>query len=157
METDKSKPTGATVKNLEVSLCKRCGRLFKMDVYESELCPNCLKIDEDDFEKVREYLYEHNTATAIEISEQTDVDITQIERYLKNGRLEIPENSPIFIKCEMCGADIRSGRLCSACSIKMSNATRIQMHITDSQIGETPKKSKDKSSKMYYFDNRRKS
>lgn len=145
----------AKMEKLNVKICQRCGKLFKIDNYNFELCPNCIKIDNEDFEKVRTYLYDHNTATSVEISENVGIPIAQIERYLKNGRLEIPENSPIFIKCEKCGSDIRSGRLCSACSLKLSNSMRMEMHITEAQIGETPKKNKSSESKMYYFDNKR--
>lgn len=145
-----------TTKNLEVKKCIRCGRLFKDDGYNLDLCPNCTILDSDDFEKVRLYLYDHHTATAIELSEETGVSIVQIERYLRNGRLEIPEGSPIFIKCEKCGTDIRSGRLCTACSLSLSNSMRNEMNFTDAQIGETPKKKKGnmKEGKMYYFNNR---
>lgn len=152
----KKEPLKSTTKNLDVKKCMRCGRLFKDDGYNSNLCPSCITLDNDDFEKVRLYLYDHTTATAIELSEETGVSIVQIERYLKNGRLEIPEGSPIFIKCEKCGTDIRSGRLCSMCSLSLSNAMRMDMNFTDSQIGETPKKKGGsmKDGKMYYFNNK---
>lgn len=158
MDQKKAELTKPTEANSKVDMskirkCNRCGRLFKVETYVLDLCPFCVKIDNEDFEKVREYLYEHNTATAIELSEATGVSIEQIERYLKNGRLEIPENSPIFIKCERCGAEIRSGRLCSDCSLSLSNSLRMQMNFTDAQIGEKPKNSvKHTDAKMHFLD-----
>lgn len=134
--------------------CKKCGKWFKEYMHNSELCPSCMSLDASDFDKVRLYLYEHDIATAIELSENTGVSVEQIERYLRHGRLEIPENSPIFIKCERCGADIRSGRFCSDCSVSMSNALRMELNFDESQVGEKPKK-KNKE-KMYYFTQDRK-
>ena len=34
---------------------------------------------------------------------------------LKEGKLEISQNSAIFLKCEICGALIRSGKYCTKC------------------------------------------
>jgi ribosomal protein L37E len=123
--------------------CKRCGKWFKEYMHNPELCPACMTLDAYDFDKVRQYLYAHDTATAIELSENTGVAVSQIEWYLRNGRLEIPENSPIFIRCERCGTDIRYGRFCSDCSVSLSNALRIELNFDESQVGEKPKK-KDK-------------
>lgn len=139
----------------DVKKCSRCGRLFKDDGFNPNLCCSCSALDANDFEKVRDYLYEYNTATALELSEATGISVEQIERYLKNGRLEIPENSPIFIKCEKCGTDIRSGRLCNNCSISLSNSLRMEMNFKDSQIGEKPKKPDYKNGKMYYFNDKK--
>ncbi len=141
---------------ISIKKCNRCGRLFKEDGFCTNLCQSCVLKDNDDFDKVRLYLYEHKTATAIELSEATNVPVEQIERYLKNGRLEIPEGSPIFIKCEKCGADIRSGRLCPSCSSSLSNAIRAEMNFTDSQIGEKPKNTQKKGAKMYHFTSKEK-
>lgn len=142
------------IDKIKVKKCIRCGKLFKADSLNLDLCPYCIKLDNEDFEKIRNYLYEHKTATSVELSEATGVSVMQIERYLKNGRLEIPENSPIYIKCELCGAEIKSGRICSACSVSLSNAVRVEMNFTEAQVGETPKKSSSSKAKMYYFNSK---
>lgn len=143
------------IDKMKVKKCIRCGKLFKVDNLNLELCPYCVKLDNEDFEKIRTYLYEHNTATSVQLSEATGISIIQIERYLKNGRLEIPEGSPIYIKCERCGAEIKSGRLCPECSLSLSNAMRMEMNFTDAQVGEPPKKSSgNKNAKMHYFDSK---
>ena len=36
--------------------------------------------------------------------------------YLKEGRLEIPEGSSYYLKCERCGISINSGRFCQPCA-----------------------------------------
>ncbi len=126
--------------------CVRCGKYYINDGNILKMCRYCRIKDKEDFEKVRAYLYKNNIATAIEIEENTGVSVNQIDMYLKNGRLEIPKNSPIFIKCEECGAEIRYGRFCPACSARLSKEISGRF-VDDSQIGElAPKKAK-----MYHF------
>ncbi|MBO7353261.1 MAG: hypothetical protein J6U61_03280 [Lachnospiraceae bacterium] len=86
--------------------------MFTYPGFGSKYCPDCRKIDEENRDKVKEYLREHGTANMVEISENTGVSKHDINQYLRDGMLEIPEGSPIYIKCEKCGCDIRSGRWC---------------------------------------------
>lgn len=132
----------------EAKVCARCGRMFTYLGYGHFYCPVCRENDAQDFTKVKEYIYEHGVASALEVSENTGISIKIIEQYLREGRLEIPENSPIFIKCEMCSVEIKSGRLCPSCATTLSNAMRIDMNFDDAQIGEIPKKLEGK---MRYF------
>ncbi len=124
----------------ETKVCVRCGRMFTYLGFGHYYCPLCKERDMEDFAKVKDYIYNHGTAPALEVSEQTGVGLKIIEQYLREGRLEIPENSPIFIKCEKCATNIRSGRLCPNCATSLSNAMRMQMNFDDEQIGEIPKK-----------------
>jgi hypothetical protein len=124
----------------ETKVCVRCKRMFTYLGYGHFYCPTCRKVDEEDFTKVKNYIYEHGTATAQEVSEETGISLERINQYLREGRLEIPEGSPIFIKCEMCSIDIRSGRLCPECASKLTHAMRVTMNFDDEQIGPVPKK-----------------
>lgn len=132
----------------ETKVCVRCGRMFTYLGFGHFYCPLCKDKDKEDFEKVRDYIYNHGVASAIEVAEATGVDLKTIEQYLREGRLEIPESSPIFIKCEKCGIDIRSGRLCPTCATTLSNAMKVQMNFDNEQIGEVPKRLEGK---MRYF------
>lgn len=128
----------------EPKVCSRCGRMFTYLGFGHFYCPVCKEKDAEDFTRVKEYIYENGVAPALEVSEKTGVSLKIIEQYLREGRLEIPECSPIFIKCEMCAVDIRSGRLCPSCATTLSNAMRIEMNFDDDQIGEIPKKMEGK-------------
>lgn len=139
----------AIKKEGELKTCTRCKRMFRYFGFGHLYCPTCQKIDEDDFEKVRSYIYEHGTATALEVSEATEVSLKHIEQFLKDGRLEIPETSPIFIKCEQCRTNIRSGRFCSECASRMSKALREELGVDEFQIGEKPKIKK--TGKMHFI------
>lgn len=134
----------------ETRVCSRCKRMFTYLGFGHYYCPTCKKMDEEYFQRVRDYIYDHGSASAMEVSEGTGVSLSTITQYLKEGRLEIPENSLIFIKCEMCGSNIRSGRLCRECASKLNHVMRKEIEFEDEQIGEKPKKV---SGKMRFLDN----
>ena len=102
---------------MDLRNCPRCNRIF---AYRgNRLCSRCLKNDEDDFKKVKEYLYNNPGATIVEVSEETGVEENQILRYLRESRIEIKEEDNLLLDCERCGIPIRSGRFCDACVASM--------------------------------------
>ena len=107
--------------NASVQACSRCGRMFQYSGFGPICCSSCREFDDTEFDKVKEYLNEHGTATAYEISQATGVTEKTIRRYLTESRLEIPEGSPIFIQCTVCGCDIRSGKYCMDCASRLSS------------------------------------
>lgn len=106
---------------MEVKACKRCGRLFQY-VTGSIICSECKKSEEDVFITVKEYIIEHKGATIEEVSCETGASVTLIEKFLKQGRLEIVEGSPIAITCERCGKKITTGKYCDKCKERLANA-----------------------------------
>lgn len=95
--------------------CPRCGKVF---VYVSKrLCPECLAKEEEEFRKVKDYLWEHPDSTIEKVSEATGVSTKKILEFLREGRLMLTSNNPnIILKCERCGAPINTGRFCAECS-----------------------------------------
>jgi ribosomal protein L32 len=59
------------------------------------------------------------------VSNETGVSVRLIERFLREGRLILTEDSPIYLKCENCGKEIKTGRFCQACSTNLSNEMRM--------------------------------
>ena len=98
-----------------MSNCSKCGRFFEVNGLRS-LCPTCFEQDRLDFDRIRQYLYEHPHAKMFEVSTNLDISIPQIKRYLREGRLEIVEKDNRFLRCETCGKPICSGYLCDQCS-----------------------------------------
>ena len=92
----------------ELKNCRTCNRLF-MYSFGPQVCQHCLKSDEEDFKKVKDYLNQFPGVTLQEVSKETGVSSNKIRRYLKEGRLEVSGNSSILLQCEKCGASIRSG------------------------------------------------
>ncbi|HHY42343.1 MAG TPA: MerR family transcriptional regulator [Thermoanaerobacterales bacterium] len=103
---------------MELRNCPVCGKLF---VYNHiNLCPECLKKDEEDFDRVREFINNNPMATIEEVSEGTGVSARKILEYLKAGRLMLQSNNAnIVLKCEICEEPILTGRLCEKCSRKL--------------------------------------
>ncbi|MDD5948530.1 MAG: MerR family transcriptional regulator [Lachnospiraceae bacterium] len=137
-------------KNLRV--CRKCRRFFEYQNIGYGLCPDCTRIDNENFEKVKDYLIDHGAATAQEISNALDISEIVIYQYLRDGRIEIPDNSPIYIKCELCHADIRYGKYCPECAMKMKKelnkgTTTIDIY----EVGEKPKNRL--SGKMHIYEN----
>lgn len=94
--------------------CPRCGKLFKS--YGNTVCQECIATEESDFKLVKEYIYDHENANIIEISEETGVSAEKIIRFLKEERLLMTSNDcNAALVCESCGSPIQTGRYCSGC------------------------------------------
>ncbi len=99
---------------MNIRNCTRCGKIYNYDGFR--ICPTCRRDDEKDFQKVKEYLYEYPGATISEVNEATEVDSQKIIDFLREGRLEIGENSNLVLECEKCGISIKTGRFCEKCA-----------------------------------------
>src|SRR5690554_523126 len=99
---------------MDIRNCTRCGKIYNYDGIK--ICPTCRREDEEDFIKVREYLYENPGANLSEVHEATKVDTNKIIEFLRQGRLEIADESNLILECENCGASIKTGRFCDRCA-----------------------------------------
>lgn len=96
--------------------CKECGKLFfKTSV---DICPECQKKEEEDFNRVKDYLKKNPTASIPEIIEATEVSEAKISKFIRAGRLSIKPT------CESCGKVIDSGRFCPECRVKLLREVR---------------------------------
>lgn len=114
--------------------CPRCKKIFT-PLNNNLLCPNCIKEEEDEFQRVRNYVRENRGVDIHLTSEATQVSVKKIIRYLREGRLEVTEGMQDFLKCEKCGVPIRTGRFCKNCMDKMSEGltSMLVMPKTDDQ------------------------
>lgn len=103
---------------MDVRNCKSCGKLFNY-LSGSFLCPACNRALDEKFATVKEYIYEHVGAGIQEVSDENDVTIPQIQKWIREERLLFSENSMVGIECENCGATIRTGRYCQPCKDKL--------------------------------------
>ena len=103
--------------------CARCRRLFEIMGLE-DVCPVCAPLDQMEFQKIKDYLMEHQGASSSEVMQETGVSIRQIKRYLKEERLEIVGENKGFLKCELCAKPIRSGRFCDDCFVEGTTLRR---------------------------------
>lgn len=99
-------------------VCPECGGEMEFKGCGEYRCESCKYVAYDDYGKVRNYVEKHGGATAAQVAEATGVKQKTIRTMLKESRLEIAEGSNSFMKCEMCGVNIRSGRVCPQCEVK---------------------------------------
>ncbi len=133
-----------------VEVCESCKTLFHYPGFGIKLCPSCREVDKQNQQKVKEYIRENGASNMYQISEATGVSTKIIKQYLRDGMLEIPDGSPIYIQCESCGCDIKSGRWCSSCAAKLS----VGFKGLFVGVGEEPKNNENKG-KMRFLQGRR--
>ncbi|SDZ32998.1 flagellar operon protein TIGR03826 [Proteiniborus ethanoligenes] len=130
--------------------CKKCGRIYADDNFE--LCPKCRTNEVDEFKKVKDYLYKYPGADIQVVSDETGVDTKKILKYLRDGKLEIKDDSPnLVLDCERCGTPIRTGRFCQKC------VTEMQREFKSAVADNSPvKKSTTRDSDKMYIAERHK-
>ena len=99
---------------MNVRNCRKCGKLFNYAVGPL-MCPDCVKALEESFSRVKAYIEEHTGCGIKEVAEECEVDVNQIQQWLREERLQLGEGTQIELTCESCGALIRSGRFCDKC------------------------------------------
>ena len=138
------------IKYERAKICPKCGELMHYAFGEVFKCDNCGAEELTSFGKVRKYIEDHGPSNASNISDGTGVPVSTINRYLREGRIEIPDGSDSYIKCEDCGAEIRYGRYCPTCAAKHNKGQNVG--IFNSEAGEIPKHKRDASGKMHTLD-----
>lgn len=103
---------------MDIKNCKRCGRIFQY--VGNPLCQDCLKEDEEEFNKVRTYVADHSKPSIKETSLATGVDEKKIIKYLRDGRLMRAGCAWEVLECESCGAPIKGGRFCDRCANQLA-------------------------------------
>ena len=135
-------------------MCVKCkGKLFYRGGgrYECDVCETFVL---DDFGKIKEFLEANGPTPMLLISQATGVDYEIIERFLKKGRLEIPEGSKFYLNCEKCGCSIRYGKYCPDCIKQVAGGIKAVFH---EDVGEKPKRvyNAEMAGKMHYLKNKK--
>jgi methionyl-tRNA synthetase len=114
------------------------------------ICPTCQTKKEDEFQEVKKYVQDHRGASIQEVSEACEVEIKQINQWIREDRLQFTEDSPIRVNCEKCGEMIRSGMFCEKCKSEMAN-TLGNVYKKDKPVVEEPKKKQSDKDKMRFL------
>jgi flagellar operon protein (TIGR03826 family) len=104
--------------SLNVANCPQCGRVFVKGI--QEVCPNCIKEIERQFDSCSKYLRENRATSLNDLSEATEVPIRQITKFIREGRISIKNFPNMTYPCESCGNAIREGQICDSCRSKLS-------------------------------------
>lgn len=135
--------------------CKLCGGKMFYSSGGRYRCQECSYEELDDFGKVKNYLEENGIAPAVVVSRATGVEQEIIDLFLKKGRIEIPEGSNYYLKCEKCGCSIRYGRYCPQCVKSMAGGIKGAFL---EEMGERPKYelNPEMQGKMHFLNQRKK-
>ncbi|BCJ87861.1 TIGR03826 family flagellar region protein [Effusibacillus dendaii] len=121
--------------------CKQCGRLFNRTM--KDICPECVKQDDEDFMKVGQYLRANRGASPQEVHEETEVALEKIFRFIREGRLIAEKYPAMTFPCERCGLPIQSGRFCRSCSDELKQQFDRVMHQDSEQSGSASSRSRE--------------
>jgi len=105
---------------MEVINCKGCGKMFNY-LGGQPLCPECIKQLDVKFNEVKEYVYDHPRCSINEVSEEMEVSVSQIKKWIREEKLSFSDESQVGLSCEGCGKMIRTGRFCDVCKTSMAN------------------------------------
>lgn len=104
---------------MSLANCSRCGKVFSFVQGGKDVCPVCIKEEEDNYLKVFHFLSTRPGATAQEIAQATEVDIREIYRFVRENRLQLVKvDTGLF--CESCGIPITQGKMCEKCVKQLS-------------------------------------
>lgn len=128
---------------MNVRNCRGCGRIFNY-VAGPFLCPACREKMEVKFQEVKEYIRDNPGVGIPQVSQECDVDPSQIQQWLREERLELAEGSAINLICEGCGGPIRSGRFCEKCKYDMTMGFKNVLESAKKKdVGQTKHDGKD--------------
>lgn len=135
---------------MNVRNCRKCGKLFN-HISGMPICPACKDKLEEKFQEVKKYIRENRMADLKEVAEKCEVEVGQLQQWIREERLEFTEDSPVKIPCENCGAMIRSGKYCEKCKREMTNNLSSVMEKPKAVLVE-PKKPQSTGNKMRFLD-----
>lgn len=133
-------------------VCKVCGGMMIFKGVGEYECENCHDLDYDDYGKARNYIELHPGANSAQIAEKTGVSQKAIRQMLKESKLEIASDSKTFMKCEICGADIRYGTLCEKCEVAYNRNMEAEMRASRKMSGYGKEQKEQKGEKRFTRD-----
>ena len=85
------------------------------------------------------------------MAEACEVDQGQIRQWLREERLELSQDSPIYLTCESCGAPIRTGRFCEKCTGNMTRSLQDVLKAGKAAAQPKPAKNEGEGPKMRFL------
>ncbi|TVX96115.1 flagellar protein [Cohnella terricola] len=103
---------------MDLTYCPRCGKLFNKNF--RDVCNNCHLEVEKDYERCVEHLRKNRGLDIQQLSDDMEVSIKQITRWIKEGRISLVNAPNMSYPCESCGILIREGHLCESCRKRLT-------------------------------------
>ena len=94
--------------------CKRCGALIPR--VPTGLCSDCVRVEQEEYRLVRDYVRDYPEATVMEVSRETGVSVARIYELVRQGKLVAHSpDSDMAVECVVCGRRIVTGQVCDQC------------------------------------------
>ena len=135
---------------MNVKNCRMCGRIFNY-VAGPFVCQVCREDLEKKFQEVKEFIRENPGVTIPEVASACDVDPGQIRQWLRDERLQLAENSPIYLNCDGCGAPIRCGKYCDKCKVDTTRGFKEILNQNKPKVPEHKKTDPITNAKMRFL------
>ncbi len=111
----KAKKTDAILEKELLSRCSNCGGRLRPVGIDKLVCEKCGAEKATAKSVLKKALEENPGVTAMELAEITGIPRSEIYAYLDDGFLELARKSVGTLRCEICGATLLNGTVCSAC------------------------------------------
>lgn len=112
--------------------CTICAKLFNRTT--GRVCPACLASDEEEFERVVEYMREHNVRSILDLASGAGVQRTRIVQWIRDGKLELREGvNHAEGACKRCGKPAGGGDICGACRAKLAREIAQQRSLIENR------------------------
>ncbi|MDE5414039.1 TIGR03826 family flagellar region protein [Alkalihalobacterium chitinilyticum] len=100
--------------------CPRCGGIFIKAL--RSVCDKCHREIDQMYQTVYTFIRKRDNrkATLQEVVEATGVSEDYILQFIREGRLQLAQFPNLAYPCDLCGAMIREGKICSSCRNDMS-------------------------------------
>lgn len=134
---------------MDIKNCRRCGKIFNY-IAGPVVCPACREKEEETFQEVKKYISENRLASIPEIAKDCGVEVSQIQQWIREERLEFSKDSDLGIPCEKCGTMIRTGRFCEKCKAEM--ASDLGNTYKKPEAPKAEKKKEHESPRMRFLD-----
>ena len=108
---------------MKLANCSRCGKVYTSVPGGRDICQACMKEEDSNYLKIFNYLSTRPAATAQEIAQETEIDVKEIFRYVRENRLRLVKGDTGLI-CESCSIPIAQGKICDKCRQKLSEAIK---------------------------------
>lgn len=135
---------------MEVRTCRGCGKLYNYIGSTTPACPACMKLQEEKFQRCKDYIRENPRANVQKVSEAVEVSVKMIKQWVREERLSFAEGSGVGIECEGCGAPILTGRFCNNCKTNLQSG--LSQAAKRPEAPQPTKPTRD-SAKMRFLDN----
>jgi len=132
---------------MDFTNCVRCGKLFNRGTIP--ICESCVKREEEDFLRIKDFIYENPNSSMSKVAEGTGVSLKRILKYLKEGRLELsPDVIGNDFTCERCDAPITTGKYCKKCQAEFSSEVNELFRKDEPELKKSS--SSQPNNKMHY-------